>query len=230
MRSLILSSALFCTVFAAPPVRAAELVTTSETDGGEPDWDVVIVQPLDGDALEGSPDAAVTLIVEFDPYFLGSVQTQVDDEEPVTCELEPCQRELVLAPGQHVIRAWHEWDETSVTVTVNASSETGETEGSDSEGSASEGSDSEGPDPTGQAEETEGSEPTGSESASSGEAPATDTDANETDASDGGESDGSGSSSGDKEGCGCKSAPGLPDLLGLALMALFAPWRRRRHA
>ncbi|WP_434420728.1 hypothetical protein [Nannocystis pusilla] len=174
--------------------------------------------------LEGSPDAAVTLIVEFDPYFLGSVATQVDDEDPVPCDLEPCQRELVLAPGQHVIRAWHEWDETSVTVTVNSSSETGETEGS-----ASEGSDSEGPDPTGQAEETEGADPTGSESASSGAEPATDTDANETDASDGAESDGSGSS-GDKEGCGCKAAPGLPDLLGLALLALFAPWRRRRHA
>ena len=224
MRSLILGSALFCTVFAALPVRAAELVTTSETDGGEPDWDVVIVQPLDGDVLEGSPDAAVTLIVEFDPYFLGSVQTQVDDEEAVTCDLEPCQRELVLAPGQHVIRAWHEWDETSVTVTVNSSSETGETEGS-----ASEGSDSEGPDPTGEATDSEGPDPTGSESASSGEAPATDTDANETDASDGDPTEGS-SNSGDKEGCGCNSAPGLPDLLGMALLALFAPWRRRRHA
>jgi MYXO-CTERM domain-containing protein len=215
MRSLILgcSSAL---LLLAAPASAAELVTTSDTDF-EP-ASVVIVSPEDGSVFDGSPDVVVPVTIEYDGFGALAVSLWVDDAPAATCpEAPPCTIEATLSPGIHKLKAVGD-DGVTQADTHEITVEVKDT-GSATEGSATE-SDT----------ETDTGSPTeATSSPTSGEAPATDTDGSDTDPTDG-ESDGSNNGNGDKEGCGCKAAPGAPDLLGLALLALFAPWRRRRHA
>ncbi|MCY0988852.1 MYXO-CTERM sorting domain-containing protein [Nannocystis sp. ILAH1] len=210
MRSLIFgcSSAL---LLLAAPASAAELVTTSDTDF-EP-ASVVIVSPEDGSVFDGSPDVVVPVTIEYDGFGALAVSLSVDDAPSVTCpEAPPCTIETTLSPGIHKLKAVGDDGVTQVDtheITIEVK-DTGSATESDTD--------------------TDTGSPTeATSSPTSGAEPATDTDASDTDPTDG-ESDGSNSGSGDKEGCGCKATPGAPDLLGLALLALFAPWRRRRHA
>ncbi|MCY1010619.1 hypothetical protein OV079_34650 [Nannocystis pusilla] len=212
MRSLLLACLELSAVallVAAAPASAAELVTTSDTDFDPAS--VLIVSPEDGAVIDGSPDAVVQVTIEHEGFPKPSdITLRVDDVEVGPCpDAPPCTIEVTVAPGVHKLWAIGD-DGVALRDEHEISLEVKDT-GSASEGSASESDTETGSD----------TEPTG------GAEPATDTDANETDAT-GDATDGSGS--GDKEGCGCKAAPGLPDLLGLALLALFAPWRRRRHA
>lgn len=204
MRSFIFGfSALL--LLAAAPASAAEFVTTSDTDFEPPS--VVIVSPADGSSFDGTPDAVVPVTIEHQGYSApNDVSLWIDEAEVGACpEAPPCTFEATLAPGTHVLKAVGNdviagTDVHEITIEVKATS--AETEsGSDTD-----------TDPTGQ--------PTGT---------GADTDATDTDATDT-ESDSSGSGDGDKQGCGCNAGPGATDVLGLALFALFAPWRRRRHA
>ncbi|PCC71440.1 MYXO-CTERM domain-containing protein [Nannocystis exedens] len=219
MRSLIFGCSSALLLLAAAPASAAELVTTSDTDFEFAS--VVIVSPEDGAVLEGSPDAVVPVTIEHEGFNPLAVSLWVDDEKLADCpEAPPCTIEATLSPGIHKLKAVGDdavaqFDSHEITIEVKEA------------GNATEGPDTE----TGADTET-GSPTTGVEPATDTDATAGDTDATagDTDPTDGGESDGSGSGSGDKEGCGCKAVPGAPDLLGLAMFALFAPWRRRRHA
>jgi MYXO-CTERM domain-containing protein len=220
MRSLVLGSSAL--LLLAAPASAAELVTTSDTDFEPPS--VVIVSPADGAVFDGTPDAVIAFTIEHEGWTSPlDVSLKIDDVEIAACpEAPPCTIEATVAPGIHKVTALG--DDGVVFVDMHEIMIEVKETGSATEGSATEGDTETGPDTeTGSPTEATGSPTSGAEPGSDTDATAGDTDPTE------GESDGS-SNSGDKEGCGCSADPGASDLLGLALFALFAPWRRRRHA
>lgn len=220
MRSLIAcSSALLLALVVAAPARAALPVTTSETDSGEPSVFVVIVDPVEGAVLEGTPDATIPVVIEYQTLGGGlDVTLEVDGTAAGDCgdQDSPCTLEVTLTPGAHALKAISIESEHTINVTVEDQGSTESSGGAtDSSGGAT---DSTG----GDTSPTTGSTPTTE----------TGTDGNATDATEG--TDGAASASGgegdDDKGCACSTRSSTPDLLGLALVALFAPWRRRRHA
>lgn len=184
----------------ADTAAAAVPVTTGETDsGGPPLVSVVIVDPLDGATLAGTPDAVVPVIVEFAGLEGPYVGLRADDVAVGTCadQSSPCTLEVSLAPGTHTLIATAQAfadeppiESDPVTVEVVEGEATG-TGGAPTSGDSGDASGSSGSTGTG---------------ATSG--PVDDPD-------------------GDK-GCACSTRSGAPDLLGLALAVLLAPWRRRR--
>jgi MYXO-CTERM domain-containing protein len=233
MRSLILGSSALLLLVAAP-ASAAQPVTTGETDSGFPEFSVVIVAPEDGAIFDGTPDAVVPVTLEYENFAALSVSLSVDGEHVDTCPdgtpgnpPPPCTFELTLAPGVHELTAHGDDAVTnfdSHTISIEVKDVGAETEGPATDSETGESA-------TETAGDSEGDSAGDTTSPTTGPIdPTSTTTGGDTDGNtDGGDTDGGGSS-GDKEGCGCKAAPGLPDLLGLALMALFAPWRRRRHA
>ncbi|MBZ5707995.1 MYXO-CTERM sorting domain-containing protein [Nannocystis pusilla] len=225
MRSLILgSTALLCLV--AAPVSAAQPVTTGESDSDIPVASLAIVTPETGAVIDGSPDAVVPVTIEFEIFLGSQVSLVVDDQAPVLCSDDDtftCTLEVTLAPGLHSLRAegdsgqFQDSHEISIEVKdIGAETEGPATDSETGESPTETAGDSEG-DSEGDTDPTTGPvDPSGATGA-------------DPDGSTDGDTDGGGSS-GDKEGCGCNAAPGAPDLLGLALLALVGPWRRRRRA
>jgi len=205
MRSLILGSSALV-LLAAASASAAQPVTTGDTE--LPDFSVVIVSPEDGAVFEGSPDAVVPVTIEFEFFGHAEVELLIDNAASAgTCPEEPpCTIEVTLPPGVHEL--WAIGDNVGLQDSHKITVEVKDT-GADTESPTSSASDTD----TGSEPDTD----TGSEPAP------TDTDTTDS-ASDGADGDGG------EKGCVCSAGSGAPDLLGLALFALVAPWRRRRHA
>jgi len=230
MRSLILGSSALVLLLAAP-ASAAQPVTTSETDSELPEGSVTIVAPQDGAVIEGSPDAVVPVTIEYENFAGSSVTLSADGKHVGTCPqaapqdpIPPCTFEVTLAPGLHQLEALGEdlfFDQHMITIEVVDI-------GAETEGPATDSdtgsTDTAATDPTGGETESD----TAATSPTSGATESATGETGGTDGTDG--TDGAGGGSGEKEGCGCSASPGAPDLLGLALFALVAPWRRRRRA
>lgn len=87
---------------------AAQVVTTSETDSGDPpSGTVTFVEPADNAVFPGTPDATVSVIVEFSGA-VSNVDLDIDGEKTVSCPNEnatQCAVDVTLAPGKHTIGA-----------------------------------------------------------------------------------------------------------------------------
>ncbi|MCY1061296.1 MYXO-CTERM sorting domain-containing protein [Nannocystis sp. SCPEA4] len=229
MRSLILGCSSALLFLVAAPASAAQPVTTGETDSGIPEASLVIVAPADGAVLDGSPDASVEVTIEYEVFFGSQVSLVVDDQAPVLCsdnDTFTCTLEVTLAPGLHTLRA--EGDSGQFQDSHQISIEVKDV-GAETEGPATDSETGESATDTAAESESEGESETANPTTGPTDPTGT-TSGGDTDAgSDGDDTDGGGSS-GDKEGCGCNATPGAPDLLGLALLALVGPWRRRRRA
>ncbi|MBZ5711080.1 MYXO-CTERM sorting domain-containing protein [Nannocystis pusilla] len=242
-------SALTISLLGVVPAAAASIpVTTGETDSdtfpdpdtGEGSMLITIVEPATGDVFSGTPDAAVSVTIEFEDIFDGKEihldsRTRLDGDGPWTTVKEdvcpagpsPCTIQLTLSPDTYMLYAWAEGpggatesDVIGIEVVDAAATDTdaGETESSDG---ATEG-------PGGATEgETEsgGATDTAPTSSATGEQPGGDSSGSTT----GEAPDSSGDPLEGDKGCGCTAGATGPDILGLALAALLVPWRRRRR-
>lgn len=214
---------------------AAELVTTSESDSDGPLTSVVIVDPLDGAVIP----PVYPVVIEYETFGGGlEIHLAVDDVDVGNCagqEEFTCTLEVTLTPGVHTLRATSFDDAHAISVTV----EEGATTDTDTGGSESSGDDSSGnASETGSGSDTSGNPTTGvatGDPATEGDA-STETsgpDGDSSSSSTGGSSSDGAATTGDGDGdkgCACSTGTSAPDLLGLALVGLLAPWRRRRRA
>lgn len=181
---------------------AAQVVTTSETDSGDPPTGTVtFIEPADNSVFPGTPDATVNVIVEFSGA-VANVDLNIDGEKTVNCPNEnatQCAVDITLAPGKHTIDATGT-DTIGLAVsgafaaiTVEVTAETATTGGPSTDGSTG--------------------APDGSTGASDGSSGGNDSDTVNDPAPD--------------KGCDCdannRPAPGLALLLGLVALG-----RRRR--
>lgn len=209
--------------FAGPAAADPLIVTTSETDSGEPFYSLVIVSPADGAAFEGTPDAVVPVDIEFVGFDGVMIGLKVDDVAvPADCadQFGTCTVMVTLAPGIHTLVATGNAGEQfpgvpigasdPVTVEVTTSGETTDATTGSSSG-----------EPTSGASGSSGG--SGGETDTAGSSGGATTDGGATDGS-----SGSGGGEGGDKGCACAASPGAPDLFALALAALALPWRRRR--
>lgn len=235
MRSLILgSSALFCLV--AAPASAAQPVTTGETDT-LPNYTVVIVSPEDGAVLDGTPNAVVPVSIEIEMFWLDDVRLRVDGAYVGTCPNPdgfdtdgtglPCTIEATLTPGVHKLEAFGEtapfidWHEITVEVKDIGSATT--------EGPTSSATDTDATTDATTSDTTSDTTSATTDTTSATTDATTDATTSDTTSTTDAADSGSGGDSGDK-GCVCSAGSGGPDLLGLALLGLLVPWRRRPRA